>query len=463
MKKTFFYVSILFFSISVVFFHGCKSSDDDSGYVPINIVANADSGEVFQNAVLEIAVLQNDTNVPVEGEIILTNPLKGTVVLNTNGTPTEILDDFVIYTPEETATGEDTFEYTVCDASGQSCATGTVTINVLPFTPVNFDIASVPYPTLSEYNFFEGDLANHEPVYGVLPYDLITPLFTDYAHKKRFVWMPYGVKAQYDGDGNILNFPTGAILIKTFYYENVLPGNTTQIIETRLLIKKAEGWIFADYIWNEEQNEAFLDTTGDGGFKEIEWVENGETKFVNYRIPSQSQCFTCHKNYKAESPIGPKPQNLNRNYTYPEGAKNQLDKWIEMGYLESVPSTIATVVNWQDVSNSLALRVRSYLDINCSNCHSESGHCDYRPLRFAFSETEDPVNLGICVTPDTPIPGYEGSKVIIPGDAENSILFFRFNTNNEEYRMPLLGRTIQHQEALALIEEWINTLTETCD
>jgi uncharacterized repeat protein (TIGR03806 family) len=443
--------------------NGCKSDDDSSEYIPLDITANADAAEVFQNASLEIAVLENDTNIPEEGEIILTNPFKGSVTLNTNGTPTTVIDDFVEYVPNGTSVGEDTFEYTVCDASGQSCATGIVTINILPYSPVNYDSSAVPYPTLSEYNFFEGDLANQEPVYGVLPYELISPLFTDYAHKKRFVWMPYGVKAQYESDATILNFPTGSILIKTFYYENVLPNNTTKIIETRLLIKQPEGWIFADYIWNEDQTEALLDETGNGGFQEVEWVENGETKIVNYRIPSQSQCFTCHKFYKTSTPIGPKPQNLNSNYNYAEGEANQLDKWVAMGYLDAAPSNVTTVVDWTDTSASIDMRVRSYLDINCANCHGDSGHCDYRPLRFAFNKTEDPANLGICIDPDTPIPGYEDSKVIMPGDADNSILFFRFITNNEEYRMPLLGRTIQHEEAIVLIEEWINTLTETCD
>tara|TARA_R110002074_G_scaffold352962_1_gene524639 strand:- start:244212 stop:245597 length:1386 start_codon:yes stop_codon:yes gene_type:complete len=461
MRNPFSRLGILF--LSIILLNACKSDDDSGGYVPLDIVANADVAEVFQNASLEIYILNNDDNIPLEGEIILTNPFRGSVVLNTNGTPTKVDDDFIIYTPNGETTGEDNFEYTICDASGQSCATGVVFITVLPISPVNFDINAVPYNTLSEYNFFEGDLASQEPVYGVLPYDLISPLFTDYAHKKRFVWMPYGVKAQYESDASVLNFPTGSILIKTFYYENVLPNNATQIIETRLLIKKAEGWIFADYIWNEDQTEANLDTSGNGGFKEIEWVENGETKFVNYRIPSESQCFTCHKFYKSSTPIGPKPQSLNSNYNYADGTANQLEKWISMGYLESVPSNITTVVDWTDASESIEMRVRSYFDVNCANCHSESGHCDYRPLRFAFNETEDPANLGICIDPDTPIPGYEDSKIIMPGDADNSILFFRFITNNEEYRMPLLGRTIQHEEAIALIEEWINTLTETCD
>ncbi|MEZ4857406.1 MAG: Ig-like domain-containing protein [Flavobacteriaceae bacterium] len=463
MKKTFFYVSILIFSCGALVLHGCKS-DDDNEYVPLNITANADSGEVFQNAVLEIAVLQNDTNVPEEGELILTTPLKGSVILNTNGTPTEILDDFVIYTPNETATGEDTFQYTVCDASGQSCATGTVTINVLPISPVNFDPALVPYPKLSDYNFFEGDLANQEPVYGVLPYEPISTLFTDYAHKKRFVWMPNGVKASYNGDGNILAFPNSTVLIKTFYYDNVLPSNTTKIIETRLLIKKQDEWIYADYIWDEEQQEALLNTTGFGFNIDIEWLQNGETKSTIYRIPSIEECFLCHKrNYKEKLPIGPKPQNLNSNYPYTEGTKNQLQKWIEMGYLESVPSTINTVVNWEDISNPLDLRVRSYLDINCAHCHTDGGHCGEVALRLAFNESANFENLGLCAVPQTPIVGLDNTTIMVPGDAENSIIYYRVNSTEEEFRMPLSGRTLVHEEFTQIFKEFINSLTNTCD
>ncbi|MEZ4800116.1 MAG: hypothetical protein R2809_10145 [Flavobacteriales bacterium] len=37
----------------------------------------------------------------------------------------------------------------------------------------------------------------------VLPYDVITPLFTDYAKKKKFVWMPEGTSAIYASDNNM--------------------------------------------------------------------------------------------------------------------------------------------------------------------------------------------------------------------------------------------------------------------
>jgi hypothetical protein len=51
----------------------------------------------------------------------------------------------------------------------------------------------------------------------VLPYDLNTPLFTDYAHKLRTVWMPKGQSAVYNAE-NTFDFPVGTIISKTFYY-----------------------------------------------------------------------------------------------------------------------------------------------------------------------------------------------------------------------------------------------------
>ena len=43
---------------------------------------------------------------------------------------------------------------------------------------------------------------------GVVPYDLNTPLFSDYAHKLRTIWMPKGTSAQYRAD-TAFEFPVG--------------------------------------------------------------------------------------------------------------------------------------------------------------------------------------------------------------------------------------------------------------
>ena len=137
-------------------------------------------------------------------------------------------------------------------------------------SPVVMDLTAVPYPKLSDYKFFDGELKNLKPAFGVIPYKPASELFSEYALKKRFIWMPNGTKASYTSDGEILNLPIGAALIKVFYYDNVQPSNTTQIIETRIMIKKTSGWIFAEYVWNAEQTEAFLDL--DGSFTEISWL-----------------------------------------------------------------------------------------------------------------------------------------------------------------------------------------------
>ena len=89
--------------------------------------------------------------------------------------------------------------------------------NYIPISHVEVDLTLVPYPKLSDYHFFEGDLKDLNPALNVLPYEPASALFTDYAHKKRFLWMPVGVKATYDTDNKILIFPVGTVLIKNFY------------------------------------------------------------------------------------------------------------------------------------------------------------------------------------------------------------------------------------------------------
>jgi hypothetical protein len=39
------------------------------------------------------------------------------------------------------------------------------------------------------------------------------------------------------------------------------------------------------------------------------------------------------------------------------------------------------------------------------------------------------------------------------------MMYYRLNTVDETYRMPLHGRTIIHEEGVALVEAWINSLS----
>ncbi|MDO5510857.1 MAG: hypothetical protein Q4F57_09185 [Weeksellaceae bacterium] len=330
-------------------------------------------------------------------------------------------------------------------------------------SPVVFDINAVPYQNLSDYNFFSGNLKNQIPNPGVVPYELISPLFTDYAKKKRFLWMPQNVRASYAGDHNAINFPTGTMLVKTFYYDHVQPGNTTKILETRLMIKKPEGWIFANYIWNEQQTEAHLDLTGDN--VALSWIEAGIPKTANYRIPSEAECHTCHKSNEVNVPLGPKPQNLNSNYTYANNTKNQLQKWRDIGYLNAdYPSNIVTVVDHRDETKPLELRIRSYFDSNCSSCHNDTGHCNYMNLRLDFKDTDIAANMGVCEEPVQDIGpwlSFSPSHIIKPGDHMNSNLLHRLRSTESHLIMPLIGTSIRNEEAIDMVNQWITSL-EPC-
>ena len=118
---------------------------------------------------------------------------------------------------------------------------------------------------------------------GFLPYDLNTPLFSDYAHKLRAVWLPPGTQAKYDAD-SVFDLPVGTIISKTFYYpkrrraegavlrteDNAhdfsgegLDLRKVRLIETRLLDTPGSGWDALDYVWDDAQKEAHLEIAGD--------------------------------------------------------------------------------------------------------------------------------------------------------------------------------------------------------
>src|ERR1700743_1705303 len=90
--------------------------------------------------------------------------------------------------------------------------------------PVSF-IADGRPERLSDWHLLNVSGGRLSPNAGVLPYDLVTPLFSDYAHKLRTVWMPAGQSAKYTADKSF-EFPVGTILSKTFYYPRAAFGGS---------------------------------------------------------------------------------------------------------------------------------------------------------------------------------------------------------------------------------------------
>lgn len=323
-----------------------------------------------------------------------------------------------------------------------------------------------PFKTLSEYGFFTGDLRDLQPNDRVLPYNLITPLFTDYAHKARYVWMPEGQPATVDENG-ILQFPDGAAIIKHFYYPADFSQPTQQInmIETRLLVKQQGTWEAHSYVWDEEGNEAHLSLVGD--LQAVSWVdEQGEQHHIEYVVPNKNQCKSCHNRNNQVQPIGPKVRNLNKEITYADGgAMNQLVKWSEYGYLAdpTVKEQFPGVADWEDPhSGTLQERAMAYLDVNCAHCHSQQGPAHTTGLYLEAHE-RTPGHLGICKTPVAAGKGSGGRMMgIAPGLPDSSIMVYRMESLDPGVMMPEIGRVSAHPEGIALIREWVASMPTGC-
>jgi uncharacterized repeat protein (TIGR03806 family) len=281
---------------------------------------------------------------------------------------------------------------------------------------------------LSEFRFFAGGKPNAR----VRPYTLGTPLFSDYADKDRFIYVPAGQQAKHRGDGGI-DFPVGTALIKTFRY----PG---QVLETRLLLRRASGWVALPYV--REGEDAVLRRGG----RRMEVEAHGRT--ISYAVPNQNQCKECHQANGAIEPIGTKARNL---------GPAQLQTLLKAGLLDRAPAGYA-VPRWDDPDQPLAARARAYLDINCGHCHSRSGIANNSGLYLDWEE-QDPVAHGVGKRPVAAGRGSGGLEVsIAPGQPDHSILLYRMKSTEPGVAMPELGRSQVHEEGVALVSDYIASL-----
>ena len=324
------------------------------------------------------------------------------------------------------------------------------------------NLGKIPYPQLTDYQLFVGNPANFSLNERVLPYDLNTPLFSDYSQKWRFIYFPKNTTAVFDTT-EVVQFPVGTVIVKDFHYRADLrnPQSAIRHIETRLLVRHADGWEGYDYIWNDEQTEATLSIVNKT--VAVSWIdEQGANQAINYLIPNKNECKGCHHlNGKLEL-IGPKVRNLNRDYAYTDGTMNQLGKWSAMGYLQGLPNQIGSRLPvWNDPgSGSLNDRARAYLDVNCAHCHRPNGAADNSGVDLRYTQNI-PAEYGICKSPVAAGAGSGNMDYdIVPGHPERSIMPYRMNSTEPDVAMPELLRTTIHTEAVQLIEAWIAAMPE---
>ena len=312
-------------------------------------------------------------------------------------------------------------------------------------------------PLLSDYYFFTVPLAALAPAPGVFPYEVNAPLFSDYAEKARFVYLPAGQKMAYRPDA-AFDFPAGAIIIKNFYYPHdaARPEKGRRILETRLLLKEEKGWKALEYIWNAEQTDAALEVAG--ATLPVEWQDAaGKKQRVQYVAPNLNQCKGCHSYDGKFVPIGITARQLNRA----QGADHQLLSWQKAGWLQLPAdfdtSTAPRLTDYRlpQPPNQHEAAARAYLDGNCAHCHNPHGPASTSGM-FLESTQTNPERLGIGKPPVAAGRGSGDRKYgIVPGKPNESILVYRMESDDPGIRMPELGRQTMHREGVELVKNWI--------
>ncbi|MCX2976316.1 parallel beta-helix domain-containing protein [Candidatus Marimicrobium litorale] len=337
---------------------------------------------------------------------------------------------------------------------------------------VNFAALEVDCPKLAGYNLFADSSNPTAQANEGIFYDLTTPLFSDYTEKYRVIFIPEGKQVAYSST-ETLDFPIGTIIAKTFAMPRDFLNAAAEeiVIETRLLLHRNDGWKALPYIWNEDMTEASL--TLAGGTREISWIHSdGQSRSTEYIVPDANSCKTCHGVTRAETgsgvntetvnmPIGPKARFLNRDNLYAGETLNQLSYLEQKGLLAGLPALqdIVTAPDWKDTSEPLESRAKAYIDMNCAHCHSPGGFASNSALFMEYWRDVDTA-YGVCKTPVAAGAGSGGlSYTIVRGDPDASIMVYRMDSNDSDVAMPEVGRTVIHTEGVALVSEWIASLS----
>ena len=339
-------------------------------------------------------------------------------------------------------------------------------VSLYRITEPQIDSSEIP-TLLSETGIFS-DVINLIPSDGVLPYDMVEPFWSDGGLKRRWFSVPNDgtynspeEQIQFTENGD-WEFPIGSVLVKHFDFAiDERDPTVLQRLETRIEVRATDGsYYYLLYKWNEAGTDAVL---LDGGYEEdiVITQADGSTRNQTWYYPSRQQCYECHGNFGV---LGPATRYLNTDETYKTGVTaNQLVTFSYLGLIEEtitdeIAATYQTHKASDDPNASLEERARSYLDLNCAYCHRPGRSGDRAAFDLRLFNTLEQTGL-LTAEANTPIYGVSGTKIIEPGNAAQSLLYHRTNSIDPTIMMPPLGKSVIDVPGTALVEEWINSLT----
>jgi len=307
--------------------------------------------------------------------------------------------------------------------------------------------ADGPLPTLLSQTGAFKDTRQLIPADGLLPYELNVSFWSDSAHKQRWMSLP-DAKIGFAPRGE-WTFPVGTVFVKHFELAtNESNPLQRRRLETRLLVRSADGSVYgATYKWRPDNGDADLLPTNLTEKILIHTSAGDKTQAWYY--PSREDCRACHTD-RAGGVLGVKTRQFNHDF---------LSAWNRLGLFDP-PATDAVLASCDflapldDTNRSLADRARSFLDVNCANCHRPGGGT----VGYFDARYDTPLaNQGLIDGPVLIDEGIDHARIIAPNDPWRSILYMRANTV-EAIKMPPLARQTVDRSGMALLRQWIESL-----
>jgi hypothetical protein len=307
-----------------------------------------------------------------------------------------------------------------------------------------------PFPTVLSATGAFSDVLNVVPTDGLIPYSPNSPLWSDAALKDRWMAVPND-GPPYDPDEQIgfaptgeWSFPDGTVFVKEF---DLVVNELTQEkkrLETRLLVRDEKGAVYGvTYKWRADYSDA--DLLPDGLNEDIPIVTaTGETRIQTWTYPSRAECLFCH-NPPASYVLGVKTHQLNRNFTYPSTGRtdNELRTLNHLGMFnpsvdETEIPTFLHSVAVTDPTQPIQLRMRSWIDSNCSQCHRPDGYGPgYDGRLYTPLENQNLINSYVQFR-----------------DVPGSLLYQRDDALDAT-KMPPLAKNLVDEAAMTVLRQWI--------
>ena len=339
-----------------------------------------------------------------------------------------------------------------------------------------------PFPELlSETGLFLST-KNNQPHPGLIGYSVNSPLWSDGAHKERFLVLHDQSQIQFKERGG-WDFPEKSVLVKTFSLDLSVNSKTERRrVETRLLVKYEKEWYGYSYLWRDDQSDAELvGPLGTDRSYSVVDSPGGSSRQQQWRFPSRTDCMVCHSR-AANYVLGTSTPQMNRQHQYGSVSDNQLRTLAHIGVLRTQknekkeakesgeqalelpkeaeelpkdPKEYARLVDPANAAEPLETRLRAYLEANCAHCHTGAGGGNSR-MELTFHTPLDKM-LVIDTEPQHDKFGIVGAKVIAQGEPDRSLMLHRISKRTPG-QMPPLASNLVDPLGTRLLREWIASL-----